>query len=236
VLRFIKYCLLALVLLLVCFSSALLSMRFAIHGREVRVPRLVGLAPIEAERQALSQGLVVSIESHFYSPNIPEGYIVVQSPDPGAKVRRGWKVRVAQSLGPQRASVPNVLGESERVAELNISRRGLEIGTAATIHLPGSQPETVVAQSPPADAHNAVSPKVSLLIAAPDNGGSYLMPNFVGQPIAETQLAVVQSGFILGKINYVKGFSGSSGTILKQNPPAGTRIAAGATITFEVSE
>jgi eukaryotic-like serine/threonine-protein kinase len=236
VLRFIKYFLLGLVLLLVCFASALLSMRFAIHGREVRVPKLVGLTPVEAERQALSQGLVISIENHFYSANIPEGYIVAQSPDSGAKVRRGWKVRVAQSLGPQRASVPNVVGESERVAELNISRRGLQIGTATTIHFPGSQPATVIAQSPPPDARNAASPKVSLLIAAPDNGESYVMPNFVGQPISETESAVLQSGFNLGKVNYIKGLPGSSGIILKQNPPAGQKIMAGATISFEVRE
>jgi len=116
--RLFRYFLLGLVLVLVCFSSALLAMRFAIHGREVRVPRLRGLTPTEAERLANSEGLVLSLESRFYSPDIPEGYIVSQSPAPDAKVRRGWKVRVAASLGAQRASVPNVVGESQRVAEL----------------------------------------------------------------------------------------------------------------------
>ena len=79
-LRFIKYFLLSLVLLLICFASALLSMRFAIHGREVRVPKFVGLAPLDAERVAASEGLVISIQNHFYSADVPEGYIVSQSP------------------------------------------------------------------------------------------------------------------------------------------------------------
>lgn len=233
-LRFIKYFSLGLLLLLVCFSSALLSMRFAIHGREVRVPKFRGLSPLEAERLANSEGLVISIEDRFYSSDMPEGYIVSQSPDPDAKVRRGWKVRLAQSLGPQRALVPNVIGESERVAELNISRRGLEIGTVSTMHSAGARPATVIAQSPASDAKNAVSPKIGLLLSAPDNTQSYVMPNFVGQPISDITAAVQQAGFTLGKVNYIEDPWGPHGAIVKQSPPAGQKIPAGATISFEV--
>ncbi|HEY6253352.1 MAG TPA: PASTA domain-containing protein, partial [Candidatus Angelobacter sp.] len=189
-LRLIKYFFLTLVLLLVCFASALLAMRFAIHGREVRVPRLVGLTPSEAERLASSEGLVLSIDNHFYSADVPEGYVVSQLPAPNTKVRRGWKVRVAASLGPQRASIPNVIGESERTAALNISRRGLEIGTVATIRLPGTQPATVIAQSPPADAKNAISPKIGLIMSAPDNAPFYIMPDFLGRSLAEATDAI----------------------------------------------
>src|SRR5215472_5484254 len=209
-------------------------MRFAIHGREVRVPELRGLAPADAERVANSGGLVLSIENHFYSSDVPEGYIVSQYPAPNAKVRRGWKVRAAVSLGPQRASIPNVVGQSERVAELNISRRGLEIGSVAKIHLPGAQPATVIAQSPPANAKNAASPRIGLIISASDNAQSYVMPHFVGQELEEASNAIRQAGFTLGKVDYVQSEAGSSGTIVKQFPTAGQRIAAGATINFEV--
>lgn len=233
-LRFIKYFLLGLVLLLVCFTSALLSMRFAIHGREVRVPKFQGLTPLEAERLATSEGLVISIESRFYSSAVPEGYIVSQSPAPNAKVRRGWKVQLAQSLGPQRASIPNVVGESERVAEMNISRRGLEIGTIATIHSPGATPATVIAQSPAPEAKNAVSPKIGLVLSATDNAQAYIMPNFVGQPIGEAAPAVEQAGFVLGKVSYLQDSVGSAGLIVRQAPAAGQKIVAGTTISFEV--
>ena len=233
-LRLVKYFLLGLVLLLVCLASALLSMRFAIHGREVRVPNFSGLSPIVAEKKAHAEGLVLSVENHFYSADVPEGYIVSQMPDPYSKVRRGWKVRVAASLGPQRASIPNVIGESERVAELNISRRGLEIGSVAKIHLPGAQPATVIAQSPPADAKNAASPRIGLIISASDNTQSYIMPHFVGQELDETSNAIRQAGFVLGKVDYVQSGPGPSGTIVKQFPPTGQKIAGGTTISFEV--
>src|SRR5262249_32023608 len=144
-----------------------------------------GLTPAEAERVANSDGLVLSVESRFYSSTVQQGRIVSQSPAPEATVRRGWKVRVAESLGPQRAAVPDLLGQSQRAAGINISRRGLETGAVGTIHLPGAQPETVVSQSPPPDATEVSSPKVGLIFSAPDNVRYYVMPNFIGRPLAE---------------------------------------------------
>src|SRR5262249_32753 len=144
-------------MLLVFLSSALLAMRFAIQGREVKVPRLTGLTPAEAERGANSDGLVLSLESRFFSPAVAEGRIVSQRPAREAPVGGGWKVRVGESLGPQRSAVPNLLGESQHAAGINISRRGLEIGTIGTLHLPGAQPDTVVSQNPLADTSEAAS-------------------------------------------------------------------------------
>lgn len=236
----IKYFFLGLVLVLVFLSSALLAMRFAIQGREVHVPRLSGLTPAEAERVANSDGLVLSVESRFYSPSVPAGRIVSQSPAPGTTVRRGWKLRVAASLGTQHAAVPNLIGQSQHAAGINVSRRGLEIGTVASIHLPGATPDTVVAQSPPPEAADVTSPKVNLLIAAADNGQNYVMPSFVGKPLADANIALIKGGFTLGKVRVIgdndSNAAETPGIILRQSPTAGQRVAAGAAISFDVRE
>ena len=197
----IKYFFLGLVLLLVFLSSALLAMRFAIQGREVHVPRLSGLTPAEAERVANSDGLVLSVESRFYSPSVSAGRIISQSPLPGATVRRGWKIRVAASLGTEHAAIPNLVAQSQHAAGINVSRRGLEIGTVAAIT--SWRDADNVAQSPPPDATDVTSPKVSLLIAAADNGQRYVMPSFVGKPLAEANIALIKGGFTLGKVRVV---------------------------------
>jgi eukaryotic-like serine/threonine-protein kinase len=237
--KLVKYTFRALVLLLVFLSSALLAMRFAIQGREVRVPRLIGLTPTEAERAANADGLILSIESRFYSPAVPEGRIVSQAPAPDATVRRGWKLRVAESLGPQRAAIPNLIGQSQLAAQINISRRGLEMGSVSTIHLPGAPPETVVSQNPPADATQAVSPKVDLILSASENSQQFIMPNFVGVPLEAAVASLKKAGFVPGKIHPVsEDVEGTSapGTILRQSPLAGQRITAGATISFDVKK
>ena len=131
--QFFRMLLLALVLMTVALISALTAMQLAIHGREVAIPKLVGMSPLEAERAGAASGLQVVIERQFYSADVPEGKIMTQMPPPGTKVRRGWSVRVAQSLGPQRVAIPGVTGGSERVAELNIRSRSCTSGAAGSV-------------------------------------------------------------------------------------------------------
>src|SRR5450432_1268793 len=147
-----RFAMLALVLVIVAMVSALTAMRFAIHGQEVAVPPLVGLSPSEAERTVSGLGLQISIERQYYSPQMPDGHIMSQLPLPGTKVRRGWRVRVAQSLGPTRVAIPDVTGQSEHAAELNIRRRGLDVASMAEVQSPGIPADQVLAQSPSANA------------------------------------------------------------------------------------
>ena len=48
--RFLQLLAKILVLMIVALATALISMRLAIHGREVAVPELRGMAPAESAR------------------------------------------------------------------------------------------------------------------------------------------------------------------------------------------
>jgi beta-lactam-binding protein with PASTA domain len=206
--RFFSVVLLTLVLITVALISALTAMRLAIHGRVVSIPEVVGMSPIEAERLGANSGLQVIVEREFYSADVPEGRIINQMPPAGTKVRRGWSIRVARSLGPQRVAIPDVTGESERAAELNIRRRGLALGSIAQINLPtdsphsspSSAPDRVVAQSPPANATRVWAPKINLLVSIGSEPSVYVMPNLTGRPLGSAILALQDAGMRLGKV------------------------------------
>lgn len=236
-LKLLRYVMVALVLMLVFMASALVAMRFAIQGREVRVPSLTGLTMSEAERSANAAGVVLLVENRFYSP-LPQGQIVSQMPEPGTRVRRGWRIVAAESLGPQRIAIPNVIGQSEHAADINIRRRGLEPGSVATMQMPGVQPGTVLAQSPSPASKEAASPRISLLVAGQDNAQMYVMPSFVGKALTDVAATLTREGFSLGKLSSVPDDANQrgSGIIVRQYPRAGQRIAAGATINFDVSQ
>src|SRR5271156_3033248 len=191
---FFKFAMLALVLVVVALVSALTAMRFAIHGQVVEVPVLVGLTPLEAQRGVNGLGLQIEVERQYYSPQIPEGRIMTQLPLPGAKVRRGWQVRVAQSLGPQRVAIPDVTKESERAAEWNIRRRGLDLASTAEMQLPGTPADQVLAQSPPANASQVAAPKTSLPISVASDPPAYLMPSFRGHPLGSASRVLQDTG------------------------------------------
>ena len=192
---------LALVLVIVAMVSALTAMRFAIHGQEVAVPPLVGLAPAEAERAVGGLGLQMAIERQYYSPQIPEGRIMSQLPLPGTKVRRGWQVRVAQSLGPTRVAIPDVTGQSEHAAELNIRRRGLDVAELAEMQAPGLPADQVIAQSPPANAAQVLAPKINLLVTVAAEPQTFVMPSFVGQTLGSANRTLQDEGFKLGNVS-----------------------------------
>jgi eukaryotic-like serine/threonine-protein kinase len=154
----------ALAMLAVGLLSAFLTMRLAIHGRQVEIPNLAGLTVQEAIEQTTQAGLTLNVENRFYSTVTPSGRVLSQSPNPGSKVRRQWAVRITESLGPQRVSVPNVIGMTERTATVNIRRLALELGTVAYIPAPGP-PGIVLTQSPPPAAAGIDGPRISLLVS-----------------------------------------------------------------------
>lgn len=246
--QFFRVLLLALVMMLVALVSALTAMRLAIHGREVAIPKLVGLTIPEAERAANGAGLQVTIERQFYSPDIPEGRIMTQMPTAGTKVRRGWIVRVAQSLGPQRVAIPDVTGQSERVAEMSIGRRSLDLASIAQINLPDTTADQVVAQSPPANASGVAAPKISLLVSNGPEPAVFVMPDLTGQPLGSATLALKDAGLRVGRVSMVTAAPvaegetapasatqpNSAGMIVTQSPAAGQKVIVGSAVNFEV--
>jgi eukaryotic-like serine/threonine-protein kinase len=250
--QFFRMLLLALVLMTVALVSALTAMRLAIHGREVTIPKLVGMSPLEAERAGAASGLLVVVERQFYSADIPEGKVMTQMPPPGTKVRRGWSIRVAQSLGSQRVAIPNVTGGSERVAELNIRRRGLSLGSIAHVSLPDVALDQVLSQSPPANASGVSAPKISLLVGDGPEPAIYVMPNLTGQPLGSAMLALQDAGIRVGRVTVLPpppspfepqtapavasavSEPSAASMIVTQTPAPGQKIVAGSAVNFEV--
>ena len=236
---FFRLVLLGLVLVIVAMASALTAMRIAIHGREVVVPKLVGLTPAQAERLALQNGLLIDIENRFYSADVAEGRILSQSPQAGTKVRRGWHLRLAQSLGAQHVVIPDLVGDSSRSAEINLRRRGLEPGTIAYAEIPNVPAEQVVAQSPPPAAEGVASPKVNLLFATAPQPQAYVMPSLVGRPVGEAVRIVQSAGLKVGALRNVASDPQTTiapGIVLRQSVVAGQKILAGTPIDFDVSK
>jgi beta-lactam-binding protein with PASTA domain len=228
-------------------ASGLLAMRFAIHGSEVTVPKVVGLSPAEGERAVVGLGLTLAVEREYYSADVPEGKIMLQVPEAGMKVRRGWQLRVAESLGPQRVAIPDVLGESGRAADLNIRRRGLDVGSIASLELPGANADQVVAQSPPPNASGVSVPRINLLVSAGSPPAAFVMPSFLGQPLGSVNLALLDAGFHVGTVTVAAAGTSDTGAqpssppqpspasiIVSQIPAPGQRVGAGATVNFEV--
>jgi len=247
---FFRVASLLLVLVVVALLAAITTMHFAIHGAEVQVPALTGMTVADARSVTAGMGLNLDVDNRYYSGEVAAGHILTQSPAPGTVVRREWRVRVAESLGPQSVDVPDTVGENERAAALELRRAGLQVGAIA--HLPSSAAEgTVLAQDPPAHAQGIDQPVVSLLLAAPADAppDGYSMPDLTGMPVVSAQAVLAKVGIKTDTPVYVDApfapvGSGDAapkppvrpGSVFAQTPAAGSRVDQATIVKLTVAK
>jgi len=237
--NFFRVASLVMLLVAVALLAAITTMHFAIHGAEVQVPPLTGMTVADARSQTSGLGLTLDVDHRYYSGEVAAGHILTQSPPPGTVVRREWRVRVAESLGPQSVDVPATVGDTERAASLQLRRAGLEVGEIARIPWSGVEEGTVLAQDPPAHAQGIEQPSVSLLVAAPsgDTPDGYAMPDLEGMPIVTAQAVLAKVGIktqtpVYADVPIAPMNSGNvppkppvrPGTVFAQSPPPGARV------------
>ncbi len=245
--RFFRVASLLMLLVAVALLAAITTMHFAIHGTEVQVPALKGMTVADARSETAGLGLFLEVDNRYYSGEVGAGHILTQSPAPGTVVRREWRVRVSESLGPQKVDVPDTVGDDEHAAELELRRTGLEVGDIARLPYAAVAEGTVLAQDPPAHAVGIEQPSVNLLVAAPDNQApdGYVMPDFGGWPARSAEAALAKAGIKTAPPTYVNvppaGSTSTSGTqakageVLAQSPLAGLRVDQDTTVRLTVA-
>src|ERR1700704_5921946 len=105
----LRMCLLVFVLAAAAFLSAIMAMRFAIQGREVDMPNLVGKSSSDAEAILRSRNLQLKIVDRVYD-HLPLNAIVRQSPPVGEHMKISQEAHAVLSLGPQDVSIPMLVG------------------------------------------------------------------------------------------------------------------------------
>jgi beta-lactam-binding protein with PASTA domain len=238
-LNFFQIASLVMVLIAVALGAAILTMHFAIHGAEVQVPALKGMTVADARSQTSGMGLNLDVDNRYYSSDVAPGHILTQSPAAGSVVRREWRVRVAESLGPQKVEVPDTVGSDQRVGALKLRRVGLAVGTTAIMPFGKVEEGTVLAQDPPAHAQGIEGPSINLLVAAaPDDAADgFVLPDLTGMPIVSAQASLTKVGlksappvFVdvnvapIGNGNTPPKLPQAPGTVIGQQPLAGARV------------
>lgn len=191
-----------LALLAIALVSALITMRLAIHGAEVRVPALSGLTVSDAAASLHARRLEAGIDGHFYSTTQPAGHVLTQSPPPGTLVRKSWRVRITVSLGPQKVAIPSIEGMDQSIAAITIRRSGLQLGDVVAIPYGYAPENTVVTQTPLPRATDVQGPKIGVLIAEPNppEEQASVMPDFTGQSSTMAAAAILHAGFELAPL------------------------------------
>ena len=213
--------------------SFALAMRLASRARNVVVPGLAGRTVNEASALLSDQGLTLRVEeARRFDPKVPAGHVLAQDPSAGTSTRQQRVVKVWISEGPASTTVPELVGESERSAQIRSQMAGLTVSSVAAIHSPDYPGGTVVAQWPP-PARRAAA--VAVLVNRGEAGTTYVMPDLVGVDGVRAAEIMRARGLRVSVVGEQPYPGVPAGTVLRHRPQAGFRVAPGDPISLEVT-
>jgi serine/threonine-protein kinase len=195
------------------------------------LPVLERMSGAEASEELKKLGFVPAIRSEP-SSTIAAGRVIGSEPPAGAEEAVGSRVTVLVSSGPAQIRVPDVKGDTQSAAESALSNAGLQPGTITQQTSSTATPTTVLAQTPRAGSLVHSGTKVNLVVARAPS--TVPVPTLLGQ--SESSAAAALGGAGLRPSVKQAGTSEPSqvGVVLAQDPPAGTRVAKGSTVTITI--
>jgi serine/threonine-protein kinase len=213
--------------------SFVLAMRFAARARNVIVPVLAGRTVNEASTLLSDEGLTLRVEeARRFDPKVPAGRVVAQDPPAGGSTRQQRVVKVWVSEGPASTRVPALVGESERTAQIRSQMAALTVSAVAAIHSSDYPAGTVVAQWPPADRRAGA---VAVLVNRGEAGTTYVMPDLIGVDGSRAAEIMRARGLRVSVVGEQPYPGVPAGTVIRQRPQAGFRVAPGDPISLEVT-
>ena len=209
------------------------SMRIALRSREVQVPNLVNHTANEATALAGDMGLSVRVDdTRRPDPKIPAGHVIAQDPVAGSTARQQRSIRIWLSAGQRSATVPPLVGETERTAQLRLVQDGLALTGVSEIRSQTFAQDVIVAQTPPA---KAASGQVALLVNRGERGASYVMPDLIGANGDRAAEILREHGFRVAVVGSTPYPGLAAGIVIRQSPQGGFQVGPGEPIALEVS-
>jgi eukaryotic-like serine/threonine-protein kinase len=210
-----------------------MSMRIALRAREVAVPTLTGKTVNDASRLLAALGLGLRVDDNERSDErIPAGRIMQQDPPAGAQARRQRTIRVWVSAGARATVVPVLVGQTDRTAQIRLEQDGIQVASTTEVRSPDYPADAVVAQDPPPQAR---SPRVSLLVNRGEEATTYVMPDVIGMEGERAAPALRARGFRVTIVGSQPYPGVPPGTVVRQQPAGGFRVAGGDATSLEVS-
>jgi beta-lactam-binding protein with PASTA domain len=228
-----KIVLLGTALLATYVVFAMASMRIALRAREVLVPDLTNRSAKEATAIAGDLGLTLKVDdSRRPDAKIAAGKVLAQEPPAGSVARRQRSVKVWLSAGARSATVPKLVGETERTAQLRLAQDGLTLTGVSEVRSERFAPDVVVAQMPPA---KSAAGSVALLVNRGERGVSYVMPDLIGVNGDRAAELLRQKGFRVAVVGSTPYPGVAAGIVIRQSPQAGFQIGPSEPVSLEVS-
>jgi VCBS repeat-containing protein len=215
-------------------AGAAVNLTVAKAPAGVLVPSVVGLPQANAITTLVTAQLSVGVIQMAFSPTVPTGSVISQTPAAGQTVPARTAVDLVISRGPPQTTVPDVVGKTQADAVTDILAAKLTVGTVTSQYSTTVPAGRVISQTPAAGTTVNQGTAVSLVVSlgAP---AQVAVPNVVGQAQAAAATAIAAVGLSVGVISTAKHPTVPAGQVISQQPAAGTLVLQGSAVNLLVS-
>ncbi|MEU8823780.1 Stk1 family PASTA domain-containing Ser/Thr kinase [Streptomyces sp. NPDC048636] len=199
-------------------------------GQFTKVPPVLKMSQSAAEKKLHGSGLDVKVVSEF-SEVVDKGHVISTKPGVGERIRDTGTVTISVSQGPERATMPNVVGNSLSEAKKKIADQGLSVGRITRSFSEETPQNAVLSTSPREGAVRRPNTPVSIVVS---KGPKIDIPDVIGDTVDDARSKLADEGFKV-KIAKQRVFSDEDkGAVARQSP--GDVGAKGDTVTLTLSK
>jgi serine/threonine-protein kinase len=182
-----------------------------------------------------SEGHKGIVSDTLFSSAFRPGTVIDQYPSTKMKVKEGRTVRLTIANAERSVIVPDLIGRSERSAELDIRQVGLEIDTVYKEYNSDVPAGNVTWQYPKGGDMLSRGMGVHLTISLGVPPNFFQAPNVFGLSKKKAIVEIEKSGFSLGKVFYRQNEDLIPYTVLDQSLRPGTVLEQSVKIDLTIS-
>lgn len=217
------------------FMMIILIFIFALGRKDyVKVPELNNLDEMQAKRVLISRGLRVGKIYHKFSSKIKNNHVINVTPKSGTSIKKYQKVNLIISKGDGLTAVPNVIYEYFEDAQEELQDLGFKV-IKKEIHSSTVEKGVVVEQNL-FPGKKVVADKTKIVLTVSKGGKTHKkikLRDLTGYSLKSLKDYIKDKGLILKVIE--EDSSAPQGTVIRQDPEAGTKLSRGDCVTVVVS-
>jgi len=197
----------------------------------VKVPMVVGQTEEGARKLITAAGLQVGNIGKDFNSTVQKDLVASQDPGSGSKVSKGMRVDLVISKGPALVPVPDCRGLTQTEAEARLKQANLKVGTVSDEYSTSVPSGKVSSQSP--DPSSKVTEGTTVNLALSKGPETVVVPDVSGMT-ADAAAQQLKSVGLASNATEVTDATKTPGTVVAQDPAAGTKVSKGATVKLSV--
>ncbi len=203
-------------------------------AKTITVPNIVGMPKQQAIDLLESQGLKVEKVVEQFNENVQHGVVISQLPYPNAQVKEGRRIYLSVSKGYEVITMPDLSMMSQREAQLALIGLGLQVGTIS-YDFRDSIPESRVIRQSYLAGMSVSGGTIVNLVLSKDSNATVIAPSLEQQSQSDAMWTIQEMELQLGEVFQQADGTYAPGTVIRQQPAAGSRLHKGARIDIWVA-